>query len=200
MDSALQEGASASANDDRILIKIASRSSLDTTASNENPQREKSGSMSPGKFTINDYNIIKTIGKGSYGKVVLAKKVNGSRNYAIKIIEKQFIEREDKIDQIHIERQILSKLSHPNIIKLFNTFHDKNRLYYVFEYAEKGDLKEYLNIHGLPSYNMSKFIISEIINALEYIHSNNIIHRDLKPENIVLNDKLHLKLVNKLVN
>ena len=147
------------------------------------------------KVSIDDFKIIKKIGKGSYAKVVLAKKIQTSKSFAIKIINKQFIEKENKINEAHIEKQILSELSHPNIIKLHYSFHDEKRLYYVFELAEKGDLKEYLNYYGTPSYAYSKFIIAELINALEYLHKKEIVHRDLKPENIVINEKNNIKLV-----
>jgi serine/threonine protein kinase len=129
--------------EEKKLSKIASKSSLDTTISNEGCTKLRSASNSPHKISIDDYKIIKTIGKGSFGKVVLARNLKNTKSYAIKIIDKQFIEKQNKVDQIHVERQILSELSHPNIIKLYNTFHDKKKLYYVFEYAEKGDLKEY---------------------------------------------------------
>ena len=180
--------------------KETSRSSLDTTISTDGCYRLLSETNSPKKQTIDDYDIVKTIGKGSFGKVVLALNLKNCKNYAIKIIEKHFIEIHDKVDQIHVEKQILSKLSHPNIIKLFKTFHNSKKLYYVFEYGDKGDLKEYLNINGTVPHSLAKFIIAEIVIALEYLHSNGIIHRDLKPENIVLNEKLHIKIVRSILN
>ena len=172
-------------NEELIMTKIDSKYSLDIKLSSEYNH--------PHKSIENDFKIIKNIGKGSYAKVILAMR---ARNYfAIKMIDKQFIEKMEKLDQVHTERHILSKLSHPNIIKLYETFHNKEKLYYVFEYADKGDLKEYLNIYGTPSYTYSKFIIAEIVNGLEYLHQNDIVHRDLKPENIVINDKFHIKIV-----
>ena len=128
--------------------KISSKSSLDTASSIEEQSKIKSECNSPSKISINDFKIIKTIGKGSYAKVVLAKNIKSQINFAVKIIDKDFIEREEKIDQIYIERQMLSKLSHQNIIKLYSTFHNKKKLYFVFELAERGDLKEFLNTTG----------------------------------------------------
>lgn len=197
MDLTIKESESESSEriEEEKLNKEVSMSSLDTTISNEGGYRLLTDTNSPKKLKIDDYDIIKTIGKGSFGKVVLAKNLKNSKNYAIKIIDKHFIELQDKVDQIHVEKHILSKLSHPNIIKLYKTFHNSKKLYYVFEYGDKGDLKEYLNINGIPHYSLAKFLIAEIVLALEHLHSNEIIHRDLKPENIVLNEKLHIKIV-----
>jgi 3-phosphoinositide dependent protein kinase-1 len=186
--------------ENEILNKETSRSSLDTTISNEGYHRLLTETNSPKKQTIDDYDIIRTIGKGSFGKVVLAINLKNCKNYAIKIINKHFIEMNNKVDQIHVEKQILSKLSHPNIIKLYKTFHNTKKLYYVFEYGSKGDLKEYLNNNNTLPHSLAKFIIAEIVLALEYLHTNGIIHRDLKPENIVLNEKLHVKIVRSILN
>ena len=96
------------------------------------------------KLSMEDFKIIRNLGKGSYAKVVYAKNVNNNKNYALKIIDKTLIEREEKVEEVHIEKQLLSQFDHPNIIKLYSTFHNKKKLFFVLELAEKSDLKEFI--------------------------------------------------------
>lgn len=120
-----------------------SNSTSDTEKPKEAPKEEKSK-----KMTFNDFKTLRILGTGAYGKVVLANNIHTKKNYAIKIIDKTFIEREDKVEQVHIERLILSYFDHPNIIKLFSTFQNKKKLYFVLELAERGDLKEFITTHS----------------------------------------------------
>ena len=181
-----------SIKDENFLLTTSeskSKSSLEKDFSIDKSKSEKIN------LSINDFKIIQKIGKGSYAKVVLATKLQTNENFAIKIINKKFIEMKNKVNEVHIERQIISIVSHPNIIKLYYAFHNEKKLYYVYEHAKNGDLRDYLDLYGIPSYTFSRYIIAEIVSALEYLHLNNIVHRDLKPENIVLNDEFHIKLV-----
>ena len=107
-------------------------------------QKNFSAENSPKKITINDYKLIKNLGKGSYAKVISAKNIYTGKNYAIKVIDKAFIEREEKVNEVHIERQLLSIFSHPNIVKFYCSFHNSKKLYFVLELAEKGDLKHFI--------------------------------------------------------
>lgn len=122
---------------------IEAQNTSNSTSDTEKNKKDHLKS-SPKKMTINDFKIIRNLGKGSYAKVISAKNIHNNKNYAIKIIDKTFIEREDKVDQVHIERQLLSLFDHPNIIKLFSTFQNKKKLYFVLELAERGDLKEFI--------------------------------------------------------
>ena len=97
------------------------------------------------KMSMEDFKIIRNLGKGSYAKVVYAKNINNNKNYALKIIDKTLIEREEKVEEVHIEKQLLSQFDHPNIIKLYSTFHNKKKLFFVLELAEKSDLKEFIS-------------------------------------------------------
>jgi len=88
----------------------------------------------------------------------------------------------------------LLRLSHPNIVKLFWTFHDKSKLYFVLEHAPNGDFSEFLERQKICPIEVIKFYAGEIVNMLEYIHGQRIAHRDLKPENILVDENFHLKL------
>jgi serine/threonine protein kinase len=116
--------------------------SCSTNNSTENLQN--STKNIPKKMTITDFKVIRNLGKGAYAKVISVKNIHTGKNYAIKVIDKTFIEREEKVEQVHIEKQLLSLFEHPNIIKLYSTFQNKKKLYFVLELAERGDLKEFI--------------------------------------------------------
>ncbi len=113
---------------------------------------KKISQESPKKMTISDYLLIKNLGKGSYGKVLMAKHLISNKYYAIKVIDKAFIEKEEKVHEVHIERIILTTFNHPNIIKLYYTFHNSKKLYFVLELAEKGDLKHFIKSASINQY------------------------------------------------
>jgi 3-phosphoinositide dependent protein kinase-1 len=160
-----------------------------------------SNSVSPNsrnKLNIKDFDKISELGRGAYAKVDLRKSRINNKLIAIKSLSKHFMEKLNKTHEAYIEKEILSSISHTNIIKLLSTFHDRNKLYFVLEYASNKDLASFIRSQGKLSYELAKFYTAEIINALEYLHSKKIAHRDLKPENIILNKDMHLKIVKYL--
>lgn len=146
------------------------------------------------KPSISDFEINSLLGRGSYAKCVLAQNKYNGKSYALKIIDKKFLDKFNKQHEVHIEKSILSSLSHPNIIKLNCTFQDKKKLYLVIEYCSNRDLGNMLRLYGTLSDSLSRFYAAEILSALEYMHSKGIYHRDIKPENIGINENMHLKL------
>ena len=146
------------------------------------------------KSSINEYTISKELGSGSYTKIVLAKYNLNGNEYAIKQIDKNMVDKLAKHYEIHIEKQCLIQLKHPNIIKLNKAFQDDNYLYFVLEYCSNRDLGKLINILGKLNYKLAKFYSAEILSAIIYMHKEDIYHRDLKPENIGLDEFMHLKL------
>jgi 3-phosphoinositide dependent protein kinase-1 len=152
------------------------------------------------KISIQDFEIIKTIGKGSYAKVVLARNIHNNRLFAIKIIDKKFLEKENKEHEVHIEKYILSKFIHKedsrNIIKIYSTFQDGLKLYFVLEFCPKGDFSDFIKLNkgNVLNLELIKFYAAEILQALEVLSNKGVIHRDLKPENILIDENFHLKL------
>lgn len=142
----------------------------------------------------NDFNFGKILGEGSYSTVVLAKENETGKEYAMKVLRKAHIIREKKVPQVTREKEILAMTNHPFIVKLFFTFQDKENLYYGLSYASRGELLQYIIKLGSFDEDCSRFYISEIISAIEYLHNLGIIHRDLKPENILMSDDMHIKL------
>jgi 3-phosphoinositide dependent protein kinase-1 len=170
-------------------VKDIQTSNLSTMSPTSSPTK---------KSSIKDFLILKDLGRGAYGKVTLAKYVTNHKKIAIKILDKKFMNKHNKSHEALIEREILSNCDHPNIIKLISTFHDKDKLYYVLEYAPNKDLANFIRSQGVLSLDLGKFYAAEIVNAIEYLHNKNIAHRDLKPENMVLDQNMHIKLVQNL--
>ena len=145
---------------------------------------------------IREYEIIKEVGEGSFGSIYLTKKENTNKFYALKVINKEYIIKLGKIEDPFIEKYILNLCKHPSIIKLKSTFQTQKNLYFVLEYAKNKDLNYLLKkLHIIPN-EVSKQMIAELVNAIEYLHIEmKISHNDLKPSNIMLDKNYHIKSV-----
>ena len=147
------------------------------------------------KSSIEDFTIIQELGSGSYAKVILGKHNENGKLYAIKKINKNMINNFEKQHEVHIEKNILAELKHPNIVKLHKTFQDKKSLYFVLDYCKNKDLGKLMNNLRKLDYKSAQFYAAEILSAISFMHSKGIYHRDLKPENIGIDDDMHLKLL-----
>ncbi|ESQ40363.1 hypothetical protein EUTSA_v10013385mg [Eutrema salsugineum] len=145
-------------------------------------------------FTIQDFELGKIYGVGSYSKVVRAKKKESGTVYALKIMDKKFITKENKTAYVKLERIVLDQLEHPGIIKLFFTFQDTFSLYMALESCEGGELFDQITRKGRLSEDEARFYSAEVVDALEYIHNMGLIHRDIKPENLLLTSDGHIKI------
>ena len=144
---------------------------------------------------IGNYEIIKTIGEGTFGKVKLAKNIPSNELVAIKILEKTKISDDEDLSCIKNEIKFLKKLNHPNIISLYEIIETKTHYFIVMEYAEK-DLFSYIVSNHFLNENEASYFYIQILFVIEYIHNNHIVHRDLKPENILLtNNNSLLKII-----
>ncbi|KAI8346972.1 kinase-like domain-containing protein [Mortierella sp. GBAus27b] len=144
--------------------------------------------------SIQDFEIIKPISRGAFGKVYLAKKKTTKDLYAIKILKKADMVRKNMVNHVLAERRVLALTRTPFVVQLFYAFASKDYLYLVMEYVIGGDLSSLLAVFGTFDEDMAKMYIAECILALEYLHSNGITHRDLKPDNMLVNAEGHLKL------
>ncbi|KAK4786217.1 hypothetical protein SAY86_002906 [Trapa natans] len=145
-------------------------------------------------FTIQDFELGKIYGVGSYSKVVRAKKKDTGVVYALKIMDKKFITKENKTAYVKLERIVLDQLDHPGIVRLFFTFQDSFSLYMALESCEGGELFDQITRKGRLSEEEACFYAAEVVDALEYIHSLGLIHRDIKPENLLLTSDGHIKI------
>ncbi|XP_067003119.1 3-phosphoinositide-dependent protein kinase 1 isoform X2 [Anabrus simplex] len=152
----------------------------------------------PAKKTPKDFIFGKVIGEGSFSTVYLAKDIHTSKEYAIKVCEKRHIIREKKTEYVKREKEVLNVLSSsykttsPFFVKLYCTFQDVDRLYFVLSYAKNGELLPYINKVGSFDIVCTRFYAAELLHALEHLHNLGIIHRDLKPENILLDERMHI--------
>ncbi|XP_015906591.1 3-phosphoinositide-dependent protein kinase 1 isoform X1 [Parasteatoda tepidariorum] len=151
----------------------------------------------PLKKSAKDFRFGKVIGEGSFSMVYLAKDIHSNKEYAIKVCEKTHILREKKQKAVMREKQIMNILNnHPSpfFIKLYCTFQDADRLYFVMNYAKHGELLPYIVKVGSFDEECTKFYTAELVLAIEHLHKLNIIHRDLKPENILLDENMHIQI------
>ena len=141
-----------------------------------------------------EYTFGKVIGTGSYGQVRLAVHRLTKQVRAVKIIQKAKV----NINALLNEINILSKLSHPNIMQIFEVFDDNTNVYIVSEYCKGGELFDIISKKGSFTEKDACVIMKQLMSAICYSHQNNIVHRDLKPENILMDndtDDLTIKLI-----
>ena len=145
-------------------------------------------------MTVANFKPIKVIGKGGFSYVTAVRKKDTGILYAIKTMEKEFVISEDKITQIMTEKEILRKMQHPFIVSIHWAFQSKSKLHLVLELCPGGELFYHLHNLGRFTEDQAKFYFSEVVLALEYLHSLKIIYRDLKPENILLDIDGHIRI------
>lgn len=148
------------------------------------------------KTLVSDFQPIKVLGKGSFGKVILVKHKKTGKLYAQKQLKKvTMIVNTKNYERTLTERTILEKVSHPNIVKLYYALQDFEKIYLFLEYLEGGELFFHLTQERIMTEKIASFYIAEMILALRHLHLNaGVIYRDLKPENCLLNRKGHLVL------
>ncbi|XP_054453157.1 serine/threonine-protein kinase SIK2 isoform X2 [Anoplopoma fimbria] len=146
-----------------------------------------------GPVRVGFYDIERTLGKGNFAVVKLARHRITKTEVAIKIIDKTQLDAVN-LEKIYREVQIMKMLDHPHIIKLYQVMETKNMLYLVTEYAKNGEIFDYLAKHGRLSELEARRKFWQILSAVEYCHNRNIVHRDLKAENLLLDGHMNIKI------
>ncbi|XP_023551449.1 probable serine/threonine protein kinase IRE [Cucurbita pepo subsp. pepo] len=146
------------------------------------------------RTSIEDFEIIKPISRGAYGRVFLARKRATGDLFAIKVLKKADMIRKNAVESILAERNILISVRNPFVVRFFYSFTCRENLYLVMEYLNGGDIYSLLRNLGCLDEDMARIYIAEIVLALEYLHSLNVIHRDLKPDNLLIGQDGHIKL------
>ncbi|XP_047205255.1 serine/threonine-protein kinase Sgk3 isoform X2 [Girardinichthys multiradiatus] len=142
-----------------------------------------------------DFDFLKVIGKGSFGKVFLAKRKHDEKYYAVKVLQKKVILNRKEQKHIMAERNVLLKnVKHPYLVGLHYSFQTTDKLYFVLDFVNGGELFFHLQRERTFPEPRAKFYIAEMASALGHLHSLNIVYRDLKPENILLDHEGHIVL------
>ncbi len=135
------------------------------------------------------------LGKGSFGKVFLVQSKDDKIYYAMKIIDKEKVKKNDCVENSKVERIILSELSFPFIVDLHCSFQTSSKLILVTEYVPGGDLFHLMLKLVKFTHEQIRLYVAELVLSLEYLHNNKCIYRDLKPENILIAEDGHIKLI-----
>jgi len=146
------------------------------------------------KITLDDFEFLKVLGKGTFGKVILCREKATQLLYAIKVLKKEVIIAKDEVAHTLTENRVLRNTSHPFLIQLKYSFQTSDRLCFVMEYVNGGELFFHLSRERQFTEDRTRFYAAEILLALDYLHRNDIIYRDLKLENLLLDKDGHIKI------
>lgn len=166
-------------------MEVTSKSSSSSKSKSSSSMREQ---------TIKQYKLLKTIGKGNFARVMLARHLPTGIEVAIKIIDKTQL-NSNSLEKLFREVSIMKLLIHPNIVKLYEVIETEKTLYLVMEYVNNGEVFEFLVKNGRMKENIARQKFRQIVSAVQYLHSKNIIHRDLKAENLLLDSNMDVKIV-----
>ena len=147
------------------------------------------------KDRIENYQFIKTIGKGTFGKVKLSIHLPTKEYVAIKILEKSKIQDKDELMRIEREIKYLKLLNHPNIIQIYEVIDNPKNFYIVMEYASGGELFNYINKHKRLTEEEASLFFTQLIYGVKEIHKKKICHRDIKAENLLISEKKIIKII-----
>lgn len=171
-----------------FLPCLATRTKQNTVPSSSRPSFRK--------YTVSDFQFLRVLGKGSFGKVLLANLNGDSLFYAVKALRKDTVLEDDDIECILIERKVLALgVEHPFICYLFCTFQTDSHIFYAMEYLNGGDLMFHIQQEGRFNVDRARFYAAEIACALRFLHKNGIVYRDLKLDNLLLDAEGHIRIV-----
>ncbi|XP_033927843.1 aurora kinase C-like isoform X1 [Melopsittacus undulatus] len=148
----------------------------------------------PKIFSMDDFEVGRPLGRGKFGRVYLARERSSKVLVALKVLFKSQLEKEGLEHQLRREIEIQAHLRHPNILRLYNYFHDERRVFLILEFAPRGELYKELQRCGRFDATRTATLVEELADALRYCHSKRVIHRDIKPENLLLGFLGELKI------
>jgi len=149
---------------------------------------------SSSKVNLNDFVLLKVVGKGGYGKVYQARKKETGEIFAIKALRKDFLIRTNNVEYTKTEKDILRNVRHPFIVQLYYAFQNECKVYLVMDFVNGGQILFHLREQAMFSEQLVRFYSAQVILAVEHLHLLDVIHRDLKPENILINQTGYIAL------
>ncbi|KAL4184903.1 hypothetical protein AMTRI_Chr10g227920 [Amborella trichopoda] len=159
------------------------------------PNREKNGPVDQReRMGPHDFEILRVLGRGAFGKVFQVREKQSSNVYAMKVMRKDVIIKKNHVEYMKAERDILTKVVHPFIVQLRYSFQTKSKLYLILDFINGGHLFFQLYRQGIFSEDQARVYTAEIVSAVSHLHKNGIVHRDLKPENILMDADGHVML------
>lgn len=183
-------------SEEKILRRQADKV-LKTGSAGEQWEDTTDGQAAFEKPGVNMFTMLRVLGKGSFGKVVLVRKRTAPERgvlFAMKILRKSHLLRKNQIERTKTERKVLSVVDHPFIMKLHYAFQTEDKLYFVLEYCSGGELFFHLSRYRRFPERVARFYAAELLLAIGHLHRRGIIFRDLKPENVLLDAAGHVKL------
>ncbi|ORZ39991.1 molecular mechanism For the regulation of protein kinase B Akt By hydrophobic motif phosphorylation [Catenaria anguillulae PL171] len=170
---------------------VGSSASSATAGAQDSAAVKKCAFKSPDDFIFH-----KVLGKGNYGKVMLATAKNGRQDqfFAVKVIKKSSLLDEESIEHVLAENRVLQTLSHPFLVTLHASFQTPDRLYFVMEYVRGGEIFFHIVKERRFAEERVRMYVAEILLGLKYLHSKGIVYRDLKLENLLIDDDGHVKI------
>ncbi|NWT62776.1 ST32A kinase, partial [Erythrocercus mccallii] len=144
--------------------------------------------------TFDHFEILRAIGKGSFGKVCVVQKTDTKKMYAMKYMNKQKCVERNEVRNVFKELQIMQGLEHPFLVNLWYSFQDEEDMFMVVDLLLGGDLRYHLQQNVRFQEGTVKLFICELVLALDYLQSRHIIHRDIKPDNILLDEHGHVHI------
>ncbi|PON75488.1 Calcium/calmodulin-dependent/calcium-dependent protein kinase [Parasponia andersonii] len=153
-----------------------------------------SGKTRSTRTRVGKYELGRTLGEGSFGKVKFAKNVETGDFVAIKILDRDQVLRHKMVEQIKREISTMKLIKHPNVLQLFEVMASKTKIYIVLEFVDGGELFDKIAKHGRLKEDEARSYFQQLINAVDYCHSRGVFHRDLKPENLLLDSYGLLKV------
>jgi len=154
----------------------------------EEEEEEEDGSS----FYIEDFDMVKTVGTGTFARVCLCRHVPSSQHFAMKILSLHQVVSLNQTEHVKNEKRILQEVRHPFIVPLLWSFKSRSHLFFLFPYVAGGEMFSYLRKARRFPLDTTLFYSAEIVSALSYLHSLSIVYRDLKPENILLDKEGHV--------
>lgn len=183
--------------DDKIENMIDSNEVQESIDLNHNPEHGSAMLPSPEekqKVTIDDFDLLKVLGRGAFGKVMQVRKKDTGKIYAMKVLKKSMVYARKQVAHTNAERKILEAAQHPFLMGLKFAFQSETKLYLVMDFFKGGELFFHLQKKKRFTEDEAKVIVAEVALALGHLHSKNFIYRDLKPENILMHESGHVCL------